>query len=69
MSTNEKGPSLVGPLACTKDFSPALAAVVGPVQNIFSLTVQYFHSFGPIDQAVVRGRLSLNMCLMRGIVE
>jgi hypothetical protein len=40
--------------------------VVGPVQNIFFLTVNYFNSFVPIAQqaghwqAAVLGRLSLN---------
>ncbi len=40
-STNESGPSLVGSLGChagNRDFCPALAALVGPVQNFF-LTV------------------------------
>jgi hypothetical protein len=36
--------------ACTRDFCPALAALVGPVQNIFFLTVHYFNSFVPIAQ-------------------
>ena len=54
--------------AGTSDFSPALAALVGPVQNIFFLTVHYFNSFFPIAQqaaqAVVLGRLSLSIvCL------
>ncbi len=51
----------------TRDFCPALAALVGPVQNIFFPTLQYFISFVPIarqaEQAVVLGRLSLSMCL------
>jgi hypothetical protein len=38
--------------------------LLGPVQNIFFLTVYYFNSFVPIAQqavqAVVQGRLSLN---------
>jgi hypothetical protein len=50
--------------AGTRDFCPALAALVGPVQNIFFLTVHYFHSFVPIaqqaGQAVGLGRLSLS---------
>jgi hypothetical protein len=53
--------------AGTREFCPALVALVGPVQNIFFLTVHYFNSFVPIvqqtGQAVVRGRLSLNVCL------
>jgi hypothetical protein len=56
--------------AGTRDFCSALAALVGPVQNIFFLTVYYFISFLPIAQqawqAVVLGRLSLNMCLWPG---
>ncbi len=66
----EGGHSLVDSLACragTRDFGPALAALVGPVQNIFFLTEHYFTSFVPIiqhaGQAVVPRRLSLNMCL------
>jgi hypothetical protein len=31
--------------AGTKDFYPALPALVGLVQNIFSLTIDYFTSF------------------------
>ena len=62
-------PMLV-PWACsagTRDFCSAMAALVGPVQNIFSLTVHYFNSFVPITQqagqAVVQNRLSINVCL------
>ncbi len=67
-STYERGPSLVGSLdSSTRDFCPALAAVVGPVKNISFLTLHYFTSFVPIaqqaGQAVVPRRLSLNMCL------
>ena len=71
-STNERGPSLVGLLglsrAETRDFCPALAALVGPVQNIFSSpSLQYFISFVPIaqqaGQAAVLGRLTISMCL------
>jgi hypothetical protein len=68
---NEVLPRLVR-CAChagTRDFFPALAARVGPVQNIFSLTVHYFNSFVPITQqaghAVVLRRLALNTCLWR----
>jgi hypothetical protein len=55
-------------LQCTRDFYPALAALVGPVQNIFSPPdTTHFTSFVPIaqqaGQAVVPHRLSLNMCL------
>jgi hypothetical protein len=35
----------------TRDFGSALAALDGPIQNIFLLTVHYFHSFVPIDHA------------------
>jgi hypothetical protein len=45
--------------AGTRDFCLALAALVGPVQNIFFLTVRYFNSFNSIAQqayqAVVLG--------------
>ncbi len=51
-STNERGPSLGGSMACRMHvvqvqviFFSALAALVGPVQNIFLLTVHYFNSF------------------------
>ncbi len=51
----------------TKDFCPALAALVSPVQNIFSLPSHYSLSFVPIaqqaGQAVMTRHLSLNMCL------
>jgi hypothetical protein len=44
-----------------------LAALVGPVHNIFFLTIHYFDSFAPIaqqaGQAAVQGRLSISMCL------
>ncbi len=70
-STNERGASVVGllSLSCnsTRDFCSALAAVVGPVQNIFSSFVHYFNSFVPVTQqarqAVVLDRLSLSTCL------
>jgi hypothetical protein len=58
------------PWACragTRDFLPAFAALVGPVQTFFSFTIHYFNSFIPIAQqaghAVVLGRLSLSICL------
>jgi hypothetical protein len=49
-------------------FCPALAALVGPPNTkYFFFTVHFFNSFVPIaqqaGQAVVLGRLSLNMCL------
>jgi hypothetical protein len=51
-----------------RDFCPALAALVSPIQNIF--TVHYFNSFVPIaqqaGQAAVLGRLSLSLCLWSG---
>jgi hypothetical protein len=50
-----------------EDFCPALAALVGPIKNIFNLTVHCFTSFFPIaqqaGQAVVPRHLSLNMGL------
>jgi hypothetical protein len=53
--------------AGTRDFWSALAARVGPVQNIFFLTVHYFNAFVPIaqqaGQVALPGRLSLSMCL------
>jgi len=54
--------------AGTRDFCSALAALVGPVQNIFSLAVYYFNI--PLSliaqqagKVAVLGRLSLSMCL------
>jgi hypothetical protein len=44
-STNERGPSLVGSLGSLRDFCPALAALIGPVENIFFLTIHNFNSF------------------------
>jgi hypothetical protein len=53
--------------AVTRDFCPALAALVGLVQNIFFLIVHYFNLYAPIAQqarqAVVLGRQYLSMCL------
>jgi hypothetical protein len=43
-STNERGSSLVG---CTRDVCSTLAALVGPVQNIYFLNVYFFSSFVP----------------------
>jgi hypothetical protein len=46
----------------TRDFYPALAALIGT--NNFFLTAHYFKAFVlQAWQAVVPGRLSLNMCL------
>ncbi len=47
-----KGPflGLLGLSCSTRDFCSALAALVGPVQNNFFLTVHYFNSFVPIGQ-------------------
>ncbi len=68
-STSERCPSLVGSLGLScwyKGFFSALAAQVGPVQNILFLTVHCFNAFVPITQpagqAAVLGRLSLSMC-------
>jgi hypothetical protein len=70
-STNERGSFLgwfvVLVVPYTIYFSSALAALIGPVQNIFFLAVHHFNSFEPIaqkaGQAAVLGRLSLSMCL------
>ncbi len=47
-STNERGPSLLDSLGLSrqyKRFFSAFAALVGPAQIIFSLTVHYFNFF------------------------
>jgi hypothetical protein len=55
---NEVLPRLVR-CSCTamqvQDFCPALAALVVPVENIFSLTVHYFNTFVPITQQASQG--------------
>jgi hypothetical protein len=69
--TNERSSFVVGLSglysAGTRDFYSALAGLVGPVQNIFFLTVHYFSSFVPIaqqaGQVAVLGRLSFSVCL------
>ncbi len=38
---------------CTRDFYPALAALVSPVQNIFFFTTHFFTSCVPIAQQPV----------------
>ncbi len=54
-------------LAGTGDFCPALAALLGPVQNIFFLAIHYSTSFVHFaqqpGQTVVPRRLSPNLCL------
>jgi hypothetical protein len=68
---NEIGPFLgwlVGLVQPVREiFVLPMAAHVGPVHNIFFLTVHYLNSFAPIGhqavQAAVLGRLSLNKCL------
>jgi hypothetical protein len=69
MSTNERVLLWFVRLACragTKDFCSVLAALFGPIQNIFSHRT-IFNSFVPITQqagqAAVLGRLSLSLCL------
>jgi hypothetical protein len=51
----------------TRDFCPALAALVGPRQNNFFPSVHYFTSVVPNgqqpEQAGMPHRLSLNICL------
>ncbi len=53
--------------AGTRYFCSALAALVGPVQNVFSSPYINSNSFVPIvqqaGQAAVFGRLSLSVCL------
>jgi hypothetical protein len=53
--------------AGTRDFRSVLAALVGPVQNTFFLTVDYFDSFVPTaqkyGQAAVICRMSFSVCL------
>jgi hypothetical protein len=51
--------------ASRRDFCSALAALVGPVLNIFSspYTISIPLSPSPSNLAVVLGRLSLKMCL------
>jgi hypothetical protein len=57
------------PRAGTRDFCPALAALVGPVQNSFSTTDSIILCLSGVPivqqagQAVVSHRLSLNKCL------
>jgi hypothetical protein len=50
-----------------RDICCALAALVGPVQNIFFLTIHYFNTFVLIGQqagqAAVLGGLNLSVCL------
>jgi hypothetical protein len=65
-STNESGPSLTGSLGLwclVQEICPALAALVGPVQIIFFLTVHYSNSLG---QAAVLGCLSLSIDVSSG---
>jgi hypothetical protein len=45
-----------------RDFCPALAALDGPVQNIFFLTVQFFTSFVPIAQQAVQCTVGKQSC-------
>ncbi len=48
--TNARGPFLVGSLGLScryKRFFSALAALVGPIQKMFFLTVHYLKSFAP----------------------
>ncbi len=42
--------------ADTRDFCIGLAALVGPVQNIFFLTIHFFYSFVPISQQAGNGK-------------
>jgi hypothetical protein len=58
-----KSPKM-GPLLI---LSISVAALVGPVQNLFFFTLYYFNAFVPITQqagqAVVLGRLPLIVCV------
>ncbi len=67
MGTHTKGvlPSLVPWFlrASTRDFRPALAALVGPVQNIFFLTGHYFPSFVPIAQQAGKAAVPRHLSL------
>ncbi len=54
--------------AGTREFCSALAALVGPVQNVIFLTVHYSISIPlsiaqEVGQAVVLGGMSLGICL------
>jgi hypothetical protein len=54
-STSERDPSSVDSLGSScryKRFLFCLAALIGPVQNIFFLTIHYFNFFVPISQHV-----------------
>jgi hypothetical protein len=69
-STNERDPSLVGFVGLfmpVQEICSALAALLGPVQNIFFLTLHYFDFYVLIaqqaGQATMLGRLPLSMCL------
>jgi hypothetical protein len=56
-SSNERVLSWLLRWACraaTRDFCSALSALVGPVKNIFFLTVHFFSSFAPIAQKLGR---------------
>ncbi len=47
--------------AGTRDFCSALAALAGPVQNTFFLTVDYSNSFVQYGQAAVMVRMSFSV--------
>jgi hypothetical protein len=66
MSTNEKGPSLVGSLCLSYRYCSALAALVGPVQNIFPYCTQLIpvsSSPSKLGSQLCLGCLSLSVCL------
>jgi hypothetical protein len=58
--------------ASTRDFCPALDALVGPVQKYFFPHGTLFHFVCPhrpqAGQEVVPGRLSLNLCLCLSLI-
>ncbi len=75
---SDRGPSLVGslrapPPAGTRDFGPTLAALVSPVQNIFSSTHTISIHLSPFaqqaGQTVVPRRLSINMYLCGEVIS
>jgi hypothetical protein len=59
-------------LAGTRGFCPSVAVLFRPIKNILFFIVHYFNTFVPIaqqaGQAVVQGRLSLNVRPLRKIV-
>ncbi len=67
-STNVRGPALFGSLGSRRgrkrDFYPALAALVSPVQKFFFVTVHYFNFCVPIVQQHREGSLAWPLVLI-----